>query len=200
MSQTLDQLCIKYACDKATIHPHAHGYAPFYDAAFSHLRSLPIKMLEIGVGSGPSIQAWLEYFPFAAVFGVDYVHSTNEWNTVGSTPNPRYAFCTGDQTDETFWKCFAVDFGMDWDIIIDDGGHFNDQIITTFNGLWPNINSGGLYCIEDLGVCYGASTIFVKPGFPHHMDWLRSRIDQLNCANDIQSIHLSKELAIIKKA
>jgi hypothetical protein len=200
MKPTLDELCIKYGCDKATIHQHAHGYAPFYDQAFESIRLNPIKMLEIGVGSGPSIEAWLEYFPFAFVYGIDHVHSTNKWNTVGAKTDPRYVFITGDQTDTTFWKCFEVDYGNDWDVIIDDGGHFNDQIITTFNGLWPLLNSGGLYCIEDLGVCYGTSTIFVKPGFPNHIDWIRGKIDQLNCSNDIHSIHLSKELAIIKKA
>ena len=35
------------------------------------------------------------------------------------------------------------------DIIIDDGGHWNKQIIISFLSLWPILNDGGLYFIED---------------------------------------------------
>lgn len=136
---TLDELAIKYQTDKATILKlgNGHGYTRHYEKCFHSLRHDRIKLLEIGVGSGPSIRMWLDYFPNAWIYGVDKVNGTNEWNRVGQSPNDRYTFVTGDQTDETFWKCFAVDYGSDWDIIIDDGGHFNNQIIISFRGLWP---------------------------------------------------------------
>lgn len=199
MKSTLDELCIKHGCDKATVHETAHGYAPFYESFFFPLIDKPIKLLEIGVGAGPSMQVWLEYFPEATVVGIDKVHDTNPWNTPGHKPNPRYSFCSGDQTDRTFWKCFAADYGKDWDVIIDDGGHFNDQIIISYEGLWPILKSGGLYCVEDLGVSYGGASIFVRPGYPNHMDWLRKLIDKMNTGNDIASMHFHKELAIMRK-
>lgn len=200
-SKSLDELAIKYQTDKASIIQCGigHGYARYYDRLFSPLRHAKIKLLEIGVGSGPSIQMWLDYFPHAWIYGVDKVSGTNEWNTVGQSPNPRYIFVTGDQTDETFWKCFAVDYGVNWDIIIDDGGHFNNQIIISFQGLWPILKQGGLYCIEDLGVCYGSGSIFVVPGWKNHMDFIKDKLDQINLNNEVDWMHFSKELAIICK-
>lgn len=197
---TLDELAILNGTDKATRHPvKGHGYAPHYEKHFSPLRDLPIKFLEIGVGGGESIRTWLDYFTQAKVFGVDNVNSSNPWNTVKAETDPRYTFVTGDQSDETFWKCFAADYGTNWDVIVDDGGHFSHQIITSFNGLWKLVNPGGLYCIEDLACAYG--TLFVPPNWPNHMDWLRQLIDSLmQPPTDIDSIYFANELAILRKA
>lgn len=171
-----------------------------YAQFFEPWRFRTLKVLEIGVGGGESIRTWLEYFPNAQVFGVDNVQGTNDWNTVGRRLDSRYCFTYGDQSDPTFWKCFAVDCGEDWDIVVDDGGHCNDQIITTFDGLWTHLRLGGLYCIEDLGVAYGPGSVFVKPGFLNHIQWLREVIDDINRGAGIDFLHVTKELAIIKKA
>lgn len=39
-----------------------------------------------------------------------------------------------------------------FDVIIDDGGHRNHQIMATFNVLWPELNPDGYYFIEDMQV------------------------------------------------
>lgn len=144
---------------------------------------------------------WLDYFshPDARIFGVDIVSNTNPWNTPGR--NGRYFFNQGDQASATFWACWLADHGKDLDIVIDDGGHFNDGIITSFNALWPAVRPGGFYAIEDLGCSYGPSSIFVKLGFPNHMDWLKSHVDLMNqfLSSNVDSIYLSKELAVFKK-
>ena len=204
--KTLDQIAIEHGTDKATeftrTYAKPHGYTVHLEPFFEPLRDLPIKLLEIGAAGGESIKTWLEYFTHSKsrVVGVDNVQGTNRWNTVKAEGiTPRYTFVFGDQSDPTFWKCFAVDYGAEWDVVIDDGGHYNDQILTSFEYLWPLLKSGGIYCVEDLGVAYGAGSIFVKPGYPNHIDWLRSKIDQLNTDSDIHSITFSKELAILKK-
>jgi demethylmacrocin O-methyltransferase len=199
---TLDEIAIKHGADKATTHPvKGHGYALHYALFFEELRNRPIKFLEIGVGGGESIRTWMEYFPNAMIYGIDMVSGTNEWNTVGSSPDPRYRFTCGNQTDETFWKCFRVDCGGDWDVIVDDGGHFSDQIITSFDGLWQHVKSGGLYCVEDLGVSYGEGSIFLTKGWPRHMDFIRFRLDDINLTrNKVKSMYCSNELAIMQKA
>lgn len=197
--KTLDEICIAHETDKASRHPYAgHDYAKRYDALFSVLRDHPVKLLEIGVGGGQSVKAWLDYFPAGRVFGVDIVHDTNEWNTPGT--KGRYTFCQGDQAHDVFWKCFLATYGRDFDIIIDDGGHFNDGIITSFNEIWTAVRPGGYYAIEDLGCAYGAGSIFVKPGFPNHMTWLHDRLDNLNVGTGLDSMYFSKELAVIRKA
>jgi len=197
----LDALCAKHGTDKASTHPvKGHGYANFYAQFFAPLYNFPLKLLEIGVGGGESVKVWLEYFPQASVVGTDITQDTNEWNDPGKSPDPRYAFVQGPQESETFWACFLADRGKDWDIIIDDGGHFNDGVITSFKCLWPALKPGALYCIEDLGVAYSPGSVFIRSGFKSHVDWMREKVDELHQGpTDIEEIHLFKELAIFRK-
>jgi hypothetical protein len=198
--KTLDEICLEQGTDKASIHPYkGHDYARRYDEVFIPIRDTAHKILEIGVGGAQSIRSWLEYFSNANVFGVDNVKDTNPWNTVGANPHARYTFVWGDQSDATFWSCFTANHGTDWDVIIDDGGHFNDQVITTFVSLWAAVRAGGYYCIEDLGVCYGTSSIFVRHGLPSQMAFIKGKLDEINTADDIDSLRFSKELAIFRK-
>lgn len=198
---TLDQIAIKHGTDKATVHEKSnpHGYAPYYEQVFEQFRWHSIKLLEIGVGGGESIRTWLEYFPQAKVYGVDVVHGTNPWNTVKAETDARYTFVTGDQSCEVFWKCFIADYGKDWAIVVDDGGHTSGQVITTFKSLWPVMAPGGVYCIEDLAVGYGAGSVFATPGFPRHMEFIKSKLDEINLEDEIASMLFSKELAILRK-
>jgi len=45
------------------------------------------------------------------------------------------------------WEC----------LIIDDGSHINSHIITTSNFLFPFLNKGGVYVVEDLKTSYWSS-------------------------------------------
>lgn len=200
---TLDQIAIHHQTDRASVftrtYAKPHDYARHYDKLFTPLRDEPVRMLEIGAAGGEGIKMWMDYFadPDARIYGVDVIQNTNPWNTPGTTG--RYTFCQGDQSSDVFWKCFIATYGTDWDIIIDDGGHFNDGIITSFIALWPHVKPGGFYAIEDLGVAYGAGSIFVKPGFPNHIDWVKSLLDEINIGNQIDSMYCSKELVVLRK-
>lgn len=198
---TLDEIANKNNTDKGTrpTDRTGHGYAPHYDCVFDAIRMLPLKILEIGVGGGESIRTWLEYFPNARVFGVDIVTGTNPWNTEPSSADPRYTFVCGDQSKADFWTQFVEKHGKEWNVIIDDGGHYDYQIITSFISLWPYLVSGGLYCIEDLAVAYQAAP-FTNPGWQNHMDFVKDRLDDINRHNDIAWLRFSKELAIICKS
>lgn len=191
--KTLDEIAIHHQTDKASQFSRTwakpHDYCRHLERFFAPMRDHPLKLLEIGVGGGESIRTWLEYFPNAHVVGVDLVEKTNTWNTPGSKLHHRYKFCQGDQSSKTFWECFIADFGKNWDIIIDDGSHTGEHIITTFYALWPHVMSGGLYEVEDLAAAPGAAA------------WLRNlSVDAQQGASEIDSIYFSKELAIIRKA
>lgn len=201
--KTLDQLMIDNGSDKATEHTrtHAkpHGYSVVMEQYFEPLRDKPIKFLEVGVGGGESIRAWIQYFRTAQIFGIDFVKDTNIFNSPGK-PYSNYTFSHGDQTDRTMWACFRANCGSDWDVILDDGGHFADQMIISFEEMWPHVKSGGLYIIEDLGVACTPGTVFVPSGWPNHMDWIKDRMIELNTGqNNIESINLTKELAVFRK-
>jgi hypothetical protein len=203
---TLDELAIRHQTDRASVFTRvaskAHNYAVHYDRVFTPLRDKPVKLLEIGVGGGEGIKMWLDYFqhPEAKIFGVDSRQNTNPWDTVLPDASRRYKFVYGDQSHDVFWKCFIADYGIDWDIIIDDGGHFNDQVFTSFFMLWPYVKQGGFYAIEDLGVAYTPGSIFVKPGFENHMALIRKWLDEVNTQDHIDYVYAAKELAVLRKA
>lgn len=186
---SLDEIAIKHQTDKASqfsrTYAQPHDYCRHLDRFFDALRYNPIKLLEIGVGGGESIQTWLEYFPQAKVFGIDMVHDTNPWNTPKLPPHERYKFIHGDQSSMVFWKSFVAMHGGDWDIIIDDGSHISNHMIVTFNFMWDFVKSGGLYEVEDLGVAPEADQFF------HNQ--------RVNSGRGIDSIYFARELAIFKK-
>lgn len=202
--KTLDEIAISFQTDKATAFTRTYarpkGFTVHYDKLFYPIRNEKLKVLEIGVAGGESIQMWLEYFPNSQVCGVDIVQSTNPWNTPGSSPDPRYWFVHNDQTDVTGWACFLADNGKDWDIVIDDGSHCNDGILTSFASLWPALKPGGFYAVEDLGAGYTPGSVHLKPGFKTHHQWLCEEIESMhNNTSSSQSIYFANELAIFVK-
>ena len=61
----------------------------------------------------------------------------------------------GDQGNVTTLREWRAQMGSGgFDAIIDDGGHRNSQIATSFEWLWPAVRPGGVYFIEDMHVGY----------------------------------------------
>lgn len=201
----LDVIAMACGADKASIHPvKGHDYARHYDRVLGHLRGEQVKILEVGVGGGESIRMWLEGFPRAHVYGCDIVSNTNELNTHYPSgtpnPNPRYDFLQGDQGSPTHWACYLAFSKGDFNIVIEDGSHMAKDFQVTFDCLWPHVVPGGFFCIEDMNVGSTPGTVFLSAGYPTHMDWLKSKVESLNTGtSDIAEIHLSSELAIIRK-
>lgn len=59
----------------------------------------------------------------------------------------------GSQTDAAFLKRVAEEIGT-IDIIVDDGSHYNDHVITTFKILFPLLSPRGIYVVEDIQTSY----------------------------------------------
>lgn len=200
--KSFDEICISTGTDKATSHPvYGHGYAPHYERLFSPFRESAIKLLEIGVGGGESIRAWLSFFPNAKIFGVDIVSETNQWNTPGGSTHPRYQFLQGNQIDKTMWACLMADWGTEFDVVIDDGSHINEDIIIAFECLWPAVVAGGLYCVEDLACGYGAGSVHLNPGSPTHSEWIKGLSDKMHQGQgEICEVQQSRELVVFRKS
>jgi len=61
--QTLKQVFDEQVADKGSVGHFPHHYFHVYDTIFAGLEKQPsLRMLEIGVGSGASVLAWLRYF------------------------------------------------------------------------------------------------------------------------------------------
>ena len=56
----------------------------------------------------------------------------------------------GDQNNpEHLEECIKT-YGADYDLIVDDGSHYGEHIVTSFKTLYPYLKEGGIYIIEDL--------------------------------------------------
>lgn len=186
---TLDQIAQRHHTDKATVCRGSAGccFAPHYDLIFGPLRDRPIRLLEIGVAGGASIRTWLDYFLRAEIVGVDISDSLFRAD--------RFTYVVGDQSSRQFWAEFLWKHSA-FDIIIDDGGHQNEQVVTSFDCLWPHVNKGGFYAVENLPIARG--TGLVSPGWPEHMDWVKSKMP-FDFDSEFAALHFFRELVIFRK-
>ncbi|MFE4973653.1 hypothetical protein ACFRAR_16265 [Kitasatospora sp. NPDC056651] len=139
-----------------------HWFAPLYERHLHHLRTQPVRVLEIGIGGyddpahgGGSLKMWKHYFPRGLVFGVDLFDKSG-------LDQQRLHTLKADQSDPAQLLDIAERHGP-FDIVIDDGSHVNEHIRTTFRALYPHVRPGGLYVIEDLWTSYA-------PGFGGNED------------------------------
>ena len=145
--QTLDDIALSlpHIPDKSSM---GHNYTAVYDRHFSPYRDKPIRLLEIGVAEGPSLALWSRYFTQASIVGADIDLARCK------LPLPeRCRLWEMNQASHESLVNMALHLAP-WDIIIDDGSHDAQHQITSFKALWPFLNAGGLYCIEDLHVNY----------------------------------------------
>jgi hypothetical protein len=150
----LQELFEKYGTDKAT-----HGYAQVYEPLLRSLRQSIHHVLEVGIGTlspaafssmfgcvpehyspGGSLRVWRDYFPTAVIWGLDTMPDTQ-------FSEPRIVTKLGDSTDKA--QTDAVLGDQSFDLIIDDGDHRLPGQHATYENLWPRLNPGGLYIVEE---------------------------------------------------
>jgi hypothetical protein len=129
-------------------------YFEAYERHFAPLRGRPIRLLEIGVFKGGSLELWRQYFgPDAVIFGVDI---DPECAARVDAPNQ---VRIGSQADGAFLARVVSEMGG-VDVVIDDGSHVAAHQRASFAALFPLLEEGGLYVIEDMHTSYW-------PGFHH---------------------------------
>ena len=62
-------------------------------------------------------------------------------------PRPRAHVLVGDQGNVAHLRRWAKKSGGNFDVIIDDGGHRNSLIYTSFTELWPHLKNGGVFAV-----------------------------------------------------
>ena len=141
----------------ALIHDSAkwgiHWYAKHYENHFKSLRWRKLKILEIGTGGydnpnkgGKSLRMWKYFFPRSDIFSIDIFDKS-------ALEEPRIKIFQGNQNDPDFLKTVVENMSR-VDIVIDDGSHVNDHVITSFQTLFPLVSDGGIYVIEDTQTSY----------------------------------------------
>lgn len=149
-------------------------YFPIYERFFNPMRNKSLLILEIGVSGGGSLQMWQRYFgPLSTIIGIDIDAECINHQSDGIHVR------IGDQSDHSFLLSIINEFGIP-DIIIDDGSHRMDHIISSFEFLYPKISKNGIYLIEDLHTSYWAEFGGGVNNINSFINISKSFIDQLN--------------------
>lgn len=139
--KSLEEILQKYpSSDKGA---NYHNYLPFYEKHISKFRDNLNNFLEIGIYKGDSLRMWREYFNVGNLAAIDV-----EDLTYINLPNTYIKIC--DQSNRNDLKQLINDTFNNFDIIIDDGGHWMHQQQISLGYLFPYLNSNGIYVIEDL--------------------------------------------------
>lgn len=139
--KTLTEIGLQHNTDKATYHHFTQIYEPY----FNKIRDKQLNILEIGIFNGGSLRMLKEYFFTSKIYGIDFDASR-------CFTEERIQTKHGDQTDIAFLA--SVFPGIEFDVIIDDGGHTMQQQQVSLEALLPRLKTGGIYVIEDLHTSY----------------------------------------------
>ena len=125
------------------------NYFEVYDDHFNKFLSYDkVRVLEIGLLDGGSIELWKKYFGDKLEFyGIDINPICKSYE------DENVSIHIGSQSDENFLDSFIKSVPS-FDIVIDDGGHTMKQQITSFNHLFKHLKDQGVYLCEDTHTSY----------------------------------------------
>jgi demethylmacrocin O-methyltransferase len=206
----LNELAVRFGSDKWG----GHWYTPRYERHFAAYRDRRVRILEIGVGGyssptfgGASLRMWKHYFRRGLIYGLDIFDKS-------AIAEPRIEIVRGDQSDPAFLTGLADRIGP-LDIVVDDGSHLSDHVISSFTALFPRLRPGGQYVIEDLQSSYwpgwnggrtdlndpATSTGFVKTLIDalHHQERDGAAAAAGTIEHSVTALHVYHNIAFIEK-
>lgn len=151
------ELFRKYGSDK-----DRNGYSHLYSMLFDRIRNDELNVLEIGIGTmvsgacssmkhympddyrpGASLRAWRDYFKNSNIYGMDIQEDTQ-------FTEERIVTHLCDSTNKNSVNDVMLDLNIKFDIIIDDGHHWDESQKKTLVNFLPYLKDGGIYVIEDI--------------------------------------------------
>jgi hypothetical protein len=153
----LADLLTHYGSDKNT-----SGYSHVYSILFDHIKNEPLNVLEIGIGTmfagvrssmknympdtyrpGASLRAWRDYFVNSNIYGADIQPDTQ-------ISEDRIRTVLLDSTNKMEVDKAMSELNVQFDIIIDDGWHWDEAQKKTLANFFPYLKENGIYIIEDI--------------------------------------------------
>ena len=127
-------------------------YLAWYEKLFAVKRDRSVRLLEIGVQNGGSLEIWAKYFENAeTITGIDIDPRVAELEFDDS----RIRVIVGDAT-----KSESIDMlgeeAFPLDVVIDDGSHLCGDVIRSFLLYFPLLADNGVYVVEDVHASYFA--------------------------------------------
>jgi hypothetical protein len=123
---------------------HGHQYSEFYQRYFNDLKDKKLEILEIGSFKGAATAALKFFFKNSKIYAGDLYPDISVFFS-----KDIFSFKI-DNSSEEHLNNFIVKNNTEYDIIIEDAGHFfKDQIISLFI-LFKKLKSNGFFVIEEL--------------------------------------------------
>lgn len=160
----LCDLFLKYKSDKC---PQIfHSYSPVYHKFLEPYKTTIRSVIEIGIGNKPcmmatvgdqytpgaSLRAWKDFFIHSTIYGLDIDTSIffNEHRIQCFYADQSSADSLTNTLDEIIKLNGKNMLNNKFDLIVDDGSHIKNHMILSFKTIFPFLNIGGLYIIEDI--------------------------------------------------
>jgi hypothetical protein len=165
------------------VHKVLH-YLPVYESALRAFRPRPIRMMEVGVARGGSLQMWRRYLhPESVIVGIDIDPTAQRFDN----PLQRVHVRIGAQQDVSFLENVIGELGP-FDVILDDGSHMTSHMMETFRYLFPHgLASGGVYIVEDICATYWKAYRDRPMSFVDFAKWL---IDAMHAQYQVMDTEL----------
>jgi SAM-dependent methyltransferase len=166
-----------------------------------------LRILEIGVQNGGSLQMWRRFFgPRAIIFGIDIDPKCKQFEEDGCHVR------IGDQSDPRFLADVVSEMGG-VDIVIDDGSHIASHQVASFKALYPALTTGGIYICEDLHTSYwndweggyrkpGTFIEVAKDMIDHMHEWywpISTHLNGLKLKNSALSVAFYDSVVVVEK-
>ena len=146
----MNELLNLYRAHAGKISDRWLAYLKQYDVLLAPWRDRPVRLLEIGVQNGGSLEIWGRYFPSASVLVGCDIDPLCENLTYD---DPRIRIVVGDaSSDDTERRITA--YSPEWDLVIEDGSHQSRHIVDAFARFFPKVSVGGMFIAEDLHCSY----------------------------------------------
>ena len=147
MDKTLKQLFLEH---KGKMSDKWSLYLDEWDRLFAPYRDRQVRLLEIGIQNGGSLEVWGRYFSKAEkIIGCDIDPKCENL----LYEDDRIEVVVGDaNSDDSESKILQQ--APAFDIIIDDGSHQSSDIVRSFARYFSHIGDGGIYVVEDLHASY----------------------------------------------
>lgn len=187
------------------------SYFSVYDR---HMPPWVGTFVEVGVQKGGSLDMWSIYFSgrwsLPDIIGIDVDPECAKLKY----SDPKIKVIIGDQSDPAFWDKFLSE-NEKIDVFIDDGGHFMDQQILTFEKVFPKLSVGGVYFCEDTHtsyMSYNGGGLKSRSSFVEYAKQCADTINQRwwesidtdlelikNVTKDLTSVHFYDSMVVFEK-
>jgi len=173
--------------DKVTLHGFDRFYKPLIDTLVRQSTPRPPAMIEIGVQKGESIPFWRALAPTWTYVGADKDADDSDQDGV--------LLRRVDQSKVEHLLSLRKSLHSSYSILFvnDDGSHLPEHQILTFNLLFPLLENGGVYFIEDIETSYWTRGLLYDNTFQYGYQNPRSLVERFKQIADIVNIEYLHE-------